>query len=247
MTLIELEQTEKRARESCRQYLPESSSAVLHAFSKYLDTVLDECRRRMDRRFDAFRKLKSVLNARADILVRTAGALRASADLLEVFPLCDQTDQPAILPEAAVTPQSPFVFDGVRSLVRTDRDLLRRAVRIVHAIATRKDHDGGSLDGFSRRNPLRRILDTESSRYPELIKLVSQNDKTGGRVDCGRIAKELTEIMAASGQHVEPARIRNWIEEVHRLASQFSKQSPIQQVFEQARSVMSIERNQNGT
>src|SRR5438552_3270877 len=41
MTLIELEHTEKRARESCRQYLPESSSAVVGAFSKYLETVLD--------------------------------------------------------------------------------------------------------------------------------------------------------------------------------------------------------------
>jgi len=241
MTLIELEQTEKRARESCRQYLPESSLAILGAVSKYLDTVLDECRRRTDRRFDAFQRLKSALNAQTKVIVRTAGALRTSADLLEVFPLRDQPDQSVILPDAPDSaPQSAFVFGGERLLVRKELDALRRVVRIVHAVVTRQDHDGGVLDGFSRRNPLRRVLDGESSRYPELTKLVSANSHTGGRVDCGRVTKELAEVLTAAGQHVEPARIRNWIEEPHPVASQFSKQDHMQKVFEQARRVVAM-------
>jgi hypothetical protein len=242
MTLIELEQTEKRARESCRQYLPESSSTVLDTFNKYLNTVLEECRRRTDRRFDSFQKLKTVLNAQTNVIVRTAGALRNSADLLELFPLRDQPNQSPIMPDASdAAPPSAFVFDGDRLLVRKDLDVLRRVVRIVHAVATREDHSGGILDGFSKRNPLRRVLDGKPTRYPELTKLVSPNERTGGRIDCGRVNKELAEILATAGLHVESARIRNWIEELHPIASQFSKQEPVQRVFELARRVVAIQ------
>ena len=50
LMLIELEATEKRAREHCGQYLPESSAAVFEAFVQYLDTVLERCRSNTDHR-----------------------------------------------------------------------------------------------------------------------------------------------------------------------------------------------------
>jgi hypothetical protein len=243
MTLIELEQTEKRARESCRQYLPESSSAVRGSFGDYLETILDECRRRTDRRFDAFQNLKSVLNAQTNVIVRTAGALRTSADLLEVFPLRDQPDQSPVLPDAVdVQPEAAFVFDGERLLVRKDLDVLRRVVRILHAVATRDDHSGGVLDGFSRRNPLRRALEGQSDLYPELSKLVSPNDRTGARVNCGLVTNELAALLATTDQHPGTSDIRRWIEELHPAASRFSKQERMQVVFEQVRKVIAVQR-----
>jgi hypothetical protein len=115
---------------------------------------------------------------------------------------------------------------------------LRRVVRILHAIATRADHSGGVLDGFSRRNPLRRALEGQSDRYPELSKLVSTNDRTGGRVDCGCVTNELTALLATTGQDVKTSDVRRWIEAFHPVASCFSKQEPMQMVFEQARKVL---------
>jgi hypothetical protein len=105
-------------------------------------------------------------------------------------------------------------------------------------VATRADHIGGDLDGFSRRNPLRRALEGKSALYPEVSKLVSQNDRSGGRVDCGQVTNELTTLLASAGQHAEASDVRRWIEELHPVASRFSKQERMQIVFEQARKVV---------
>lgn len=239
MTLIELEQTEKRARESCRQYLPESSAAVVSAFAKYLDAVLDECRRRTDKRLEAFRQLKSALQSTDGTVVRTAGALRNSRDLLEVFPLRDQRDQSPVFPDVPSTSHEPtFTFDGEQLLVRKDLDVLRRVVRILHAVLTGADHDGGTLDGFSTRNPLKRAIEVESNEHLELSRLVTRNDKTGRRINCGQLTRDLAAVLVAAGQQVDATQVRHWIEQLHPVASRFAKQDRMQLVFEHARSVL---------
>ena len=93
LTLIELEATEAFCRISCRKYLPERSSDVVAAFLTYLDSVISQCRSTADPRREVFEALRISIGTLTSVLVRTAGALRSSADFVEVFALIDQGDR----------------------------------------------------------------------------------------------------------------------------------------------------------
>lgn len=241
LTLIELEATEKRAREHCRQYLPESSAAVFEVFVRYLDTVLERCRSNTDPRLPALQALKGTLAGQLGVVVRTAGALRTSGGLIEVFPLMDQGTGPPV--QSAVThaarPRS-FVFDGERRLGRDELDGLRRVVRILHAVVVGKDHSSGTLKGFwnLNRKPLETALNGESARYPELSRLISPSDYSGATIDCEKILHELRDLWGTARADANPERIRKWIKDFHPIASALPQHEPMQEVFDQARSVL---------
>jgi len=241
LTLIELEATEKRAREHCRQYLPESSTAVFEAFARYLDTVLDRCRVNTDPRLPALQGLKGVFAGQLNVVVRTAGALRTSGDLLEVFPLMDQSGESPVRSAATYTaPQPLFVFEGERRLSRDELDGLRRVVRILHAVIVGKDHSSGTLKGFFNlnRKPLELALDGEPGRYPELSRLISPSDYSGAAIDCETILQELRELWSADRADADPENIRSWVKDFHPIASALPQHEPMQSVFDRARSVV---------
>lgn len=240
LTLIELEATEKRAREHCRVYLPERSAALLDQFVRYLDTVLSRCRRITDPRLAAFERLKQLLVSNTTTRIQTAGALRTAADFVEVFLLMDQANSPN--PSRAPTQtDSPatFAFRGQQVFSRAELDALRRVVRTLHAVVIGKDHSGGTIDNFlSKRNPLKDVLRDKSTEYGALSSLVTLTEKSGGTVDCESILRELAGLFASAGKQIECDRIRRWIEDFHPIASGFRKHQPMKELFEEARCVV---------
>ena len=135
------------------------------------------------------------------------------------------------------TLQPTFAFGGVQRLSRDDLDGLRRVVRILHAVLVGRDHSGGTIENFSKRNPLKKVLGGKPARYPELSTLVSPNDHSGATVDCERIVNELGALLTAAG-NADPDRIRRWIKDFHPIASGFRKDHAMPEVFEQARKVV---------
>src|ERR1700722_4287981 len=135
LTLIELEATDIAARESCRKYLYERSSAICEAFSQYISTVVSQCRGTADPRLIAFQHLKEFLGKAPTLALRTAGALRDSPDFLEDFPLIGQSGRSAAqAPADAATNRPALVFVGKRRLSREEVQGLWRVVQILHAL-----------------------------------------------------------------------------------------------------------------
>jgi len=79
------------------------------------------------------------------ISVRTAGALRTSAELIEDYRLIDQPERASAAAVGSAEAPSSFSFDGERRLTRSESDGLRRAVRFLHAVIVGRDHSGGLL------------------------------------------------------------------------------------------------------
>jgi hypothetical protein len=247
LTLIELEATDMVARESCRKYLPEPSSAIIKAFSQYLDNVLKRCQTTADQRFKTFQDLRKFLSKHPTIVVRTAGALRTSLDLLEVFPLIDQPKGP--LREFAVadtTDRPSFICEGEHRLSRDEVQGLWRVVRILHAIVVGKDHNNGTLE--TGAGLLRKLFDTALNRppnrtYPELKKLHSPDSKYGVKIDCDKIVTELADLWTVGGNDATPAGVRSWINAFYPVACSFQRRERMRNVFERARTVVADRAN----
>jgi hypothetical protein len=221
--------------------LPENSVAVFEAFVRYLDTVLERCRSNTDPRLPALQALRATLAGQLDVVVRTAGALRTPGDLIEVFPLMDQAVGLPVksLVTHAVRPRF-FAFEGERRLGRDELDGLRRVVRTLHAVVVGKDHSSGTLKGFFNlnRKPLETALNGESTRFPALSRLISPSDYSGAAIDCEKILNELRDLWSPMRSDAYPERIREWIRDFHPIASALPQHEPMQDVFDQARRVL---------
>lgn len=241
LTLIELETKDITARESCRKYLPEASSGILQAFVGYLQNVLESCRSTADSRFDAFEKLHRTISTSGHIIVRTAAALRTSAELVESFPLIDQPECPVVLPHASPEMSDQFLFDGVRRLSRVESDGVRRAIRILHAVIVGRDHSGGSMKSWRnvRDKPLDSKIKKEPARYPHLQKLLASETKNGLLADCDKLATELATLWTPNAKgSMTPDRAKRIVAQFYPRAVGFAGHEPMQKVFEQAREVM---------
>src|SRR5260221_392230 len=92
LTLIELDATDSVARTSCRKYLPENSTEIVHAFCKYLERVIRACRSSAHPHENEFARLKAMLEG-GKVVVTTAGALRSSTSFIEELSLIDQPER----------------------------------------------------------------------------------------------------------------------------------------------------------
>jgi hypothetical protein len=91
LTLLELEERKSEALISCRKYLPEDSTRVLHAFREYLRRKIGECKSTADTRERALTALERLLQQGAPVRVKTACALRSAPFIIiEALPLIDQ-------------------------------------------------------------------------------------------------------------------------------------------------------------
>jgi hypothetical protein len=235
LTLIKLEATEKVALESSRKYIPEKSEAVVRAFLTYLDGVLAQCRATADPRLETFQRLMEFLEQPdVSLRVETAGALRASDDLLEAFPLLDQPDRSNEFRQALPITSSGLILEGRLRLGRETIDGLRRAVRILHAVRIKKDHSDATLGNWASvgRKLLARALDP--GRHKELARLFAVTEQSGLMIDCEQIVTELADVW-----HAEPQQVRRCIESFHGVAYSFYHHAPMRDVFEKAMRVMS--------
>ncbi len=238
LTLIELEATEIPARASCRKYLPEPSSEVLRAFHEYLDTVISQCRSTADPRIGAFDQLRVLLTTSSRIAVHTAGALRTSADFLEDLPLIDQPERLTLPVTASAESPSSFSFRGERRLTRAESDGVRRAIRLLHAVVVGRDHSGGTMKSWRnlRQKPLDRVASKASARYPHLHKLLTSKTEFGLRVNCDKLAAELSLLWRGPGnESLTPERTAAIITSFVPVAVGFAEHEPMQNVFERAR------------
>ena len=78
----------------------------------------------------------------------------------------------------------------------------------------------------------------ESARYPELSSLISPSDYSGAAINCEKILHELRDLWGAARSDASPERIREWIRDFHPIASALPQHEPMQEVFDQARSVL---------
>jgi hypothetical protein len=212
-----------------------------------LDNVLKRCQNTADQRFETIQILKEFLNKRPTIVVRTAGALRTSLDLLEVFPLIDQPKGSVGERVTVENIERPaFDCEGERSLSRDEVEGLLRVVRILHATVTARDHNNGTLNNSGRQ--LRKLFDTALNRlhndgWPELTKLCLPDSKMGAKINCGKIATELADLWTADGKDATPARVRLWINAFYPVACSFRKSERMRNVFDRARTVVADWKN----
>ena len=170
ITLIELEALEISALVSCRKYLPEPSTEILHQFVAYLETVMSQCKATADPRLDDIRSLRMALGGQVRVVIHTAGALRSSTEFLEVHSLLDQPERMSISASPATITKKDFEIGGTRSLSREETDGLRRTVRILHAVVTGQDHSSGTLHSWRclRRKPLDMAVARAKDRFHQL-------------------------------------------------------------------------------
>lgn len=186
----------------------------------------------------------SGLEQQPRVTVRTAAALRASADLLEVFPLIDQADQfdpySAAGPTRSATPISTFEFDGRQRFSRDDIHGLQRVILILHAVLAECDHSSGTYDSWRAvgRKLLSSALDGETDRYPELQRLLSRDVNAGLTLDCERIISELSTLWSVHGRGPRPEQIRQWAKAFHPLALSFTCSDSMRNVFNRAHAII---------
>jgi hypothetical protein len=241
LTLIELEANEGTARASCRKYIPEPSAAIVEAFHAYLDTVLAQCRLTADPRLDGFRQLKETLVRSTKVIVQTAGAIRNSPDFIELYPLLDQPIQnPIGGAHATADEQSQIQLEGQRSLSRLEIDGVRRAVRLLYAVAAGKDDNGGLWKSHKnlRRKPLDTALSKQPEDFPVLRQIVFLSSQSGAKVDCDKMANELVALWAGVGQRITAEQVVGWVRTFYPAAIEFGAEQSMQSVFAQARAIM---------
>jgi hypothetical protein len=251
LRLIELEADDKQVRISCRKYLPEPSQAIAAAFAEYLDDVLGRCRKTHDQRIDSFQRLKEFLCTRPTIIVKTAGALRNSLDLLEEFQLIDQDSGSLPVVVAAKNPERrPFLCESEQNLSREQVEGLRRVVRVLHAVVIGNDHYDCSIDSAQRR--MRSAVDNALNRFDpplsELQRLHSPESQRGAHVDCDKIVAELADLWTSRCADATRSRVRSWIERFYPCAQQPGKHEPVRLLIEPARIIVAgAESNASGT
>ena len=241
LTLIELEATDIVARASCRKYLPEPSSKILDVFIGYLDTVISQCRSTADARLNDFGDLRSLVAEGRQISVRTAGALRTSAELIEDYPLIDQPERASAAAVGSAEAPSSFSFDGERRLTRSESDGLRRAVRFLHAVIVGRDHSGGLLRSWGNlhNKPLDDDVERDQTTYPLLHSLITAKTVHGLRVDCDGLAAELAALWSVKGSETITAeRVAGIISTFAPVAAAFPLHESMENIFSQAREAL---------
>lgn len=241
VTLIELEASEITARASCRKYLPEPSTDVVRRFVTYLDSVMAQCYATADPRLEEIRALREAIGKQGPLIVRTAGALRSSADFLEVHTLLDQPERISLNPSQPMVAGQVFAFAGIQSLSREETDGLRRTARILHAVVTGHDHSGGTLHSW--RNLRRKPLDIAVSKNPErlvqLSQLLAKNTATGMRFDCDRLAEELAALWSTSSTYrLTTGAVADCIRRFVPISMRFANRESMRAVYDSARSAL---------
>jgi hypothetical protein len=251
LRLIELEADDKQVRVSCRKYLPEPSQAIVTAFVEYLDDVLGRCRKTHDQRIDSFRRLKEFLCPSPTVIVKTAGALRNSLDFLEEFLLIDTHSGELPVVVAAKNPERrPFLCENEQNLSREQVEVLRRVVRVLHAVLIGNDHYDCSIDSAQRR--MRSAIDNALISFDrplsELQRLHSPESQRGAHVDCDKIVAELADLWTSRRPDATLSRVRSWVEGFYPFAQQPRKHEPVRLLIEPARIIVAgAESNAAGT
>jgi hypothetical protein len=241
ITLIELEGSEIVARVSCRKYLPEPSSDVVHRFIGYLDTLITQCQVTADPRLDDLRALRGSLEGEVTVIVRTAGALRSSGEFLELHALLDQPERITIESHQSAIEVKTTNFEGTRSFSREETDGLCRTVRIFHAVVAGLDHSGGTLHSWRnlRRKPLDIAVAREPDRFSQLSQLLAKRSASGIKLDCDLLVSELNDLWSSSpGYRLTPQEIADAIRRFMSMSMAFPSKEPMQTVYDAARSTL---------
>jgi hypothetical protein len=241
VTLIELEASEIVARASCRKYLPESSTDIVQRFVAYLDSIMAQCQGTADPRLDAFRSLREALANQETVVVRTAGALRSSADYLEVHTLLDQPERISLKPSQPAVAEQVLAFGGTQSFSREETDGLRRTVRILHTVVTGHDHSNCTVHSWRnlRRKPLDIAVAKDRARFAQLDQLLGNKSASGMRLDCDRLVEELVDLWSTcSSHHLKVPEVADSVRRFVPVSMRFANQESMRAVYEAARSVL---------
>jgi hypothetical protein len=241
LTLVELEAMEIVALASCRKYLPESSTDIVHRFVAYLDSVIAQCRVTSDPRLESIGELRGAFDKRPRVLVRSAGALRSGSDFLELHSLLDHAERVSIRTATPATATPEFQFAGIRSLSREETDGLRRTVRVLHAVVTGHDHSNGTVHSWRnlRRKPLDIAVAKDRRRFAHLDQLLGNKAAAGIRIDCGRVIAELADLWSTSSvSHLSPSDICDAVRRFVPVSMRFDNQQSMRAVYEAARSLL---------
>lgn len=241
LTLIELEQTESVALESCRKYLPENSAAIFDAFNDYLDRVIRQCRSAADPRESEFVNLRATLSNAKHLTITTAGALRSSPSFVEELPLIDQPTY--VAPSQEVKQDGREVtkccFQGVLRLSEREAKALGRCVMVLDAVIRQRDHSSAifrAWRGQDRSQPLKQLLLKNGDSRPALRAFVFETKGRGITLDFDAVLSELVEIWSTAGTtQVDPEHIRTLISGYYPTASAIRGHDRMTAVFEAAR------------
>jgi hypothetical protein len=246
LTLIELEATESVALISCRKYLPENSTDILHAFTDYLDRLIRQCRSSADPRESEFARLKGLLSEVKQVIVTTAGALRSPARFIEELPLLDQPKLAAVPQRVEQdTREERRNFNGILRLSASQAKALTRCALVLDAVIRGFDHSATTFKiwrGQDRSQPLKVLLKKNRGIHPTLQVFILEKANCGLTLDFEMMLSELVEIWSsARNKALERERIRTLINRYYPVAYDIEAREQMPGIFEIARKHLSEE------
>lgn len=204
LTIIELENTDTAALISARKYLLEPSEDILTTFRRYLQQVLKECSQGGDPRAGEIQKLNEAVSGTAPVTLYTAAGLRQPPQIVETFPLIDQSNAPRT---PTLHPHKESVADPLDGdlSARTHKNL-SRSVLILDAVVRGWDKSDASLRAWRnhRSQPLRHQIKTHPADFPVLAALLLGR-KVGLSLRLSDAARELSALWNTfqAGRHSE--------------------------------------------
>jgi hypothetical protein len=246
LTLIELDAIESIVRISCRKYLPENSTDIVRAFSKYLDRVIAQCKSTAHPHEDEFVRLKTMLSKADSVVVTTAGALRSSIIFTEELSLLDQPERIVHMQSPETTEQMtsrrlpPTFDDKILRLSALETKILSSTVLVLDAIIRQEDH---SVAGFRawRANTLKNRLQFKHLRgdvtHPILHGLLFETVNRGMVLNFETLLSELAKMWSdATKSNFDAERTRNLISGYYPIASEIKREEESMRfIFETAR------------
>jgi len=242
LVLIELEATESKALESARKYVPESSTDICNAFTKYLDCILKDCDSRADPREAQFVLLMEALKQNVPVQVKTAAALRSSTTFLEVTTFSDkarlsrfdETTHNHIINEGIIE-RRPFLFRNICKYSAEESKALRRCILILDAIIRQEDHSVASVSNWLMKAPLKILLRRKKEKVPlTLERFVLKQGASGITIDIEVLLSELVAIWAENDKQIDTERARKLIIDYFPIALAIKPQEKMDLIFKAA-------------